>query len=291
LTNRARLQLAFDLAEEHLGIRKLLDAEDIDVPDPDERSIMTYVCQFLQRQPQTQKTPVITPEFEGLIKWINKVFKEGITADNFKELQSEYLKYKIIYDKIASSLSPDDVKKFRLIENELVVAKQALDWMSQAEELLKSYVIPTSSSQVEGMLNQHKIFFSRLPELESSQGGLLYDINQKYNNTINLSNQWETAMLEASSRWKIYDNSKDALKQWLMTAEMKLQRIVDDGSSMSNGIDKVDNHTKQRRINDLNEVKSFFANKKENEAILQAFVKACEDVLATLPESHQSTLR
>lgn len=288
LTNRARLQLAFDLAEEHLGIRKLLDAEDIDVPDPDERSIMTYVCQFLQRQPQ-QKTPVMAPETESLTKWIHKVLKEGIKVDNFRELQNEYLKFKIIHDRLSSTLSPDIKKKFSLIENELVIAKQALDWINQAEELLKSYVIPTSSSQVEGMLNQHKIFFSRLPELESSQGGLLFDIKSKYNNTIKLSNQWETAMLEASSRWKIYDSAKDALKQWLMMAETKLQKIIDDATSLSSL--GVDNETKQRRINDLNEVKSFFAKHKDNEAILQSFVKACEEVLATLPESHQSTLR
>ncbi|RWS22941.1 hypothetical protein B4U80_02757, partial [Leptotrombidium deliense] len=49
MTNRARLQLAFDLAEQELGIKRLLDPEDIDVDRPDERSIMTYVSQFLNR--------------------------------------------------------------------------------------------------------------------------------------------------------------------------------------------------------------------------------------------------
>lgn len=39
---------AFKLAEEHLGIAKLLDAEDV-VNSPDEKSIMTYVAQFLKK--------------------------------------------------------------------------------------------------------------------------------------------------------------------------------------------------------------------------------------------------
>merc|ERR1711963_493696 len=43
------LNLAFDVAKEHLDVARLLDAEDIvDMPRPDERSIMTYVAQLYQ---------------------------------------------------------------------------------------------------------------------------------------------------------------------------------------------------------------------------------------------------
>jgi len=41
------LNLAFDVAKEHLDVARLLDAEDIvNMPRPDERSIMTYVAQL-----------------------------------------------------------------------------------------------------------------------------------------------------------------------------------------------------------------------------------------------------
>ncbi|KAL7748857.1 alpha-actinin [Sorochytrium milnesiophthora] len=41
------MALAFDVAQQHLHIPKLLDVEDvIDLPKPDERSIMTYVAQY-----------------------------------------------------------------------------------------------------------------------------------------------------------------------------------------------------------------------------------------------------
>lgn len=58
-TNRQRLEHAFDVAENELGIARLLDAEDVDVDKPDERSIMTYVAQFLHKYPEPKVTKSI----------------------------------------------------------------------------------------------------------------------------------------------------------------------------------------------------------------------------------------
>lgn len=51
-SNKQRLEAAFDVAESKLGIARLLDAEDVDVDKPDEKSIMTYVAQFLHKYPE-----------------------------------------------------------------------------------------------------------------------------------------------------------------------------------------------------------------------------------------------
>lgn len=51
-TNKQRLNTAFDVAESKLGIARLLDADDVDVPKPEEKSIMTYVAQFLHKYPE-----------------------------------------------------------------------------------------------------------------------------------------------------------------------------------------------------------------------------------------------
>ena len=48
-SNKDRLKYAFDVAEKELGIAKLLDPEDVDVENPDEKSVMTYVAQFLHK--------------------------------------------------------------------------------------------------------------------------------------------------------------------------------------------------------------------------------------------------
>uniref|UniRef100_A0A8B9BQI1 Spectrin repeat containing nuclear envelope protein 1 n=1 Tax=Anser brachyrhynchus TaxID=132585 RepID=A0A8B9BQI1_9AVES len=50
-SNRENLEEAFTLAETELGIPRLLDPEDVNVDKPDEKSIMTYVAQFLKYYP------------------------------------------------------------------------------------------------------------------------------------------------------------------------------------------------------------------------------------------------
>uniref|UniRef100_A0A8C3G4R7 Calponin-homology (CH) domain-containing protein n=1 Tax=Cyclopterus lumpus TaxID=8103 RepID=A0A8C3G4R7_CYCLU len=54
--NRENLQEAFLLAETELGVPQLLDPEDVDVDKPDEKSIMTYIAQFLNHHPDLKQS-------------------------------------------------------------------------------------------------------------------------------------------------------------------------------------------------------------------------------------------
>ncbi|XP_075995247.1 microtubule-actin cross-linking factor 1 isoform X3 [Genypterus blacodes] len=69
--NRENLEQAFEIAES-LGVTRLLDAEDVDVPSPDEKSVITYVSSIYDAFP---KIP------EG---------GEGITANEVDHRWSEY---------------------------------------------------------------------------------------------------------------------------------------------------------------------------------------------------------
>ncbi|XP_039212135.1 calmin isoform X1 [Crotalus tigris] len=51
---RENLEDAFCTAQDHLGIPRLLEPEDIMIDSPDEQSIMTYVAQFLEHFPELE---------------------------------------------------------------------------------------------------------------------------------------------------------------------------------------------------------------------------------------------
>ncbi|XP_054546967.1 nesprin-2 isoform X3 [Talpa occidentalis] len=61
-SNKDNLKEAFGIAERELKIPKLLEPEDVDVVNPDEKSIMTYVAQFLQYSKDAVETGGNTQE-------------------------------------------------------------------------------------------------------------------------------------------------------------------------------------------------------------------------------------
>lgn len=47
-----RLEHAFQIAHDHLGIERLLDADDVCCPDPEKKSIIMYITSLFQVLPQ-----------------------------------------------------------------------------------------------------------------------------------------------------------------------------------------------------------------------------------------------
>ncbi|XP_071567068.1 muscle-specific protein 300 kDa isoform X8 [Temnothorax nylanderi] len=97
-SNRARLETAFQVAEIELGIARLLDPEDVDVPQPDEKSIMTYVAQFLHKYPEPGNTApdsfaAIQEEYDGLLKWLNERVRHLEQLDRTNAYPQSYPEY------------------------------------------------------------------------------------------------------------------------------------------------------------------------------------------------------
>ena len=61
---RENLEDAFSIAQNKLGVPRLLEPEDIMVESPDEQSIVTYVAQFLEHFPELEGEDFTDPEKE-----------------------------------------------------------------------------------------------------------------------------------------------------------------------------------------------------------------------------------
>ncbi|XP_055759149.1 plectin isoform X24 [Salvelinus fontinalis] len=66
-TNAQNLEYAFNVAETDLGVTRLLDPEDVDVPHPDEKSIITYVSSLYDAMPRDVQDGIQANELE--LRW------------------------------------------------------------------------------------------------------------------------------------------------------------------------------------------------------------------------------
>lgn len=131
-SNKTRLETAFDVAETELGITRLLDPEDVDVPKPDERSIMTYVAQFLHKYPEPKSTgpdaiAAIQEEYSTLLAWLMKKtqYLEHLLQTNTLSLRFEdYLDFKAEVDEKENKYK----KLQKLIESQSVISIAKESW-------------------------------------------------------------------------------------------------------------------------------------------------------------------
>ncbi|XP_053323479.1 plectin isoform X5 [Spea bombifrons] len=112
-TNLQNLEQAFGVAEKDLGVTRLLDPEDVDVPQPDEKSIITYVSSLYDAMPRVPDVQdgVRANELElwwheyyervtVLLQWIRHytvIFEERRFPASYEEIEilwRQFLKFK-----------------------------------------------------------------------------------------------------------------------------------------------------------------------------------------------------
>ncbi|XP_028316465.1 plectin-like isoform X5 [Gouania willdenowi] len=114
-SNQENLEQAFSVAERELGVTRLLDPEDMDVPHPDEKSIITYVSSLYDAMPRVPDVQdgVKANELElrwheyyelvtMLLQWMRHhivVFEEKKFPTSYEEIEilwRQFLKFKEI---------------------------------------------------------------------------------------------------------------------------------------------------------------------------------------------------
>lgn len=177
LNNRHRLDTAFNVAESELGIARLLDAEDVDVNSPDEKSIMTYVAQFLHKYPDVKNINSKSEserELYDLLNWLHTTVRHydsfnGNYPNNYDmyekahhEKMDKLNTYKKVKNIHAAKLTPEveDLNEYwQRFENHLQQWLWFLDcnlpdqfgaiglWLSNGEKLLNDSDIPNNMNE------------------------------------------------------------------------------------------------------------------------------------------------
>ncbi|XP_028280536.1 plectin-like isoform X7 [Parambassis ranga] len=110
-TNQENLENAFSVAERDLGVTRLLDPEDVDVPHPDEKSIITYVSSLYDAMPRVEEGVRMSSDLEVrwqeyyelvtlLLQWIRHhvmIFEERKFPTSYEEIEilwRQFLKFK-----------------------------------------------------------------------------------------------------------------------------------------------------------------------------------------------------
>ncbi|XP_062823576.1 nesprin-2 [Anolis carolinensis] len=152
-SNQENLKEAFDLAEKKLNIPRLLEPEDVDVTNPDEKSIMTYVAQFLQ---YFKSLPVVEDEMQGkaneTLSWLEaqetKLTELQAETDNapFYEKYKEMMSFMETFDEekkaflpvLASKRKPLELSEDQLQMREAwnILSSQIYEWKGELDRLL-----------------------------------------------------------------------------------------------------------------------------------------------------------
>ncbi|MBN3307478.1 SPTN4 protein, partial [Amia calva] len=84
------LQQAFNTAEQHLGLTKLLDPEDVNTENPDEKSIITYVVSFYH---YFSKMKALAVEGKRVGKVLDNAIETEKIIERYEALASELLEW------------------------------------------------------------------------------------------------------------------------------------------------------------------------------------------------------
>uniref|UniRef100_A0A087YDA2 Calponin-homology (CH) domain-containing protein n=1 Tax=Poecilia formosa TaxID=48698 RepID=A0A087YDA2_POEFO len=136
-SNLENLEEAFHLAERELHIPRLLEPQDVDVRDPDEKSIMTYVAQFLQYSndlpaPDDHLQASPSERVQDATRWLQQACQELSETWTAAEGSNYAEKYQV-YESLTASFADQ-----RRSVMKLLAAARRRSELNQEQEALRT---------------------------------------------------------------------------------------------------------------------------------------------------------
>ncbi|NXG19659.1 UTRO protein, partial [Grallaria varia] len=236
-----RLENAFNIAKNHLGIEKLLDPEDVAVQLPDKKSIIMYLTSLFEVLPKQ-----VTMEDIREVETLPRRYKQECEDGEFNMQQTVALEE----DQDSSRAeTPSTVTEMDMdLDSYQVALEEVLTWLLSAEDTFREQEeISGDVEEVKEQFSTHESFMMELTAHQSSVGNVLQAGNQLVAQG-NLSSEEEfeiqEQMLLLNSRWeelrvdsmdrqsRLHDMLMELQKQqlqqlsdWLTVTEERIQKM------------------------------------------------------------------
>ncbi|XP_015477132.1 utrophin isoform X3 [Parus major] len=236
-----RLENAFNIAKNHLGIEKLLDPEDVAVQLPDKKSIIMYLTSLFEVLPKQ-----VTIEDIQEVETLPRRYKQECEAGEFSMQQTVALEE----DQDSSRAeTPSTVTEVDMdLDSYQVALEEVLTWLLSAEDAFREQEeISGDVEEVKEQFSTHEGFMMELTAHQSSVGNVLQAGNQLVaqgnlspeeefeiqEQMLLLNSRWEELRVESMDRQsRLHDMLMELQKQqlqqlsdWLTVTEERIQKM------------------------------------------------------------------
>ncbi|XP_033609096.1 dystrophin, isoforms A/C/F/G/H isoform X6 [Cryptotermes secundus] len=246
----ARLEHAFRVAQEHLGIERLLDPEDVNTSVPDKKSIMMYVMCLFQSLPHSEMD--LSHLDISIQSDSSSIASPGAEGGVYSVPSSRPIS-------IATNISVE-------LGGYQVALEEVLTWLLEAEDKLSnSSVIEGGLESIKEQFHTHEAFLLELAGHQEgvgavleegarmlSEGGLSRDEEGEVRVQMRLLNsRWEDLRIKAMERQSrihetlmdLQQKQLDQLRHWLTATEDRISHMAETGPDYEALKQQIEQHT------------------------------------------------
>ncbi|NXT85270.1 UTRO protein, partial [Zapornia atra] len=241
MTPVERLEHAFSIAKNHLGIEKLLDPEDVAVQLPDKKSIIMYLTSLFEVLPKQ-----VTMEDIREVETLPRRYKQECEDGEFNMQQAVALEEE---QGGSRAETPSTVTEVDMdLDSYQIALEEVLTWLLSAEEVFREQEeISGDVEEVKEQFSTHEAFMMELTAHQSSVGSVLQAGNQLVaqgnlsseeefeiqEQMLLLNSRWEELRVESMDRQsRLHDMLMELQKQqlqqlsdWLTVTEERIQKM------------------------------------------------------------------
>ncbi|XP_077541931.1 dystrophin isoform X3 [Haemaphysalis longicornis] len=277
----SRLEHAFQFAEKHIGIERLLDPEDVNTLHPDKKSVMMYVMCFFQVLHQ-QHIPLRKGSSSDYSDSETSFHHDVGKAGSSPLLQQQQQRQAVVVGAVGgggatprpssspaavAAAGPHSSSSSPVVQRYQSRLEEVLTWLLEAEDRL-AHLPPIGSTvdQVKKLFHTHEEFMLELTQNQGRVGEVLQEGQRVMRETGISAQEKEEVKVQMAllnTRWeglrhsamdlqtriqealmKLQQQQQNALRQWLTETEDRISHFGPVGPDLDTARQQMEQHKK-----------------------------------------------